>query len=355
MNDEVFERLAEALNKLPNGFPRTTSKIEIQMLKKMFSNEEAALAGQLTYHYDTAADIAQRTGKAAKDVYDRLVKLAKRGFVWYSRGNGGLRFRLAPFIVGIYEAFLEGMDHEFAHLFEEYMVDGGATGLMQWQPAVHRVVPARGSVKSEYILPYDDIRAMLEAAVDFRVRDCICRKQRDLLDRRKCDFPLRMCINFSPLQRPTHIDTISKKEALALLDESEALGLVHTVSNCIKDVYYVCNCCGCCCGILRGITEWGINESVAHANYYAVVQEMECTGCGVCRERCQVHAITEHEGIAVINQERCIGCGLCVSGCTAEAVRLERRPDAEIVNPPEDFHAWEKARLKNRKMVNNVV
>jgi ferredoxin len=189
---------------------------------------------------------------------------------------------------------------------------------------------------------------MLEACKSFRVRDCICRVQQDLLENRKCDFPVKMCVNFSPVERPAHPNTLSKEEALAILDKAEEVGLVHTVSNTAKDIYYVCNCCGCCCGILRGITDYGIAESVAYANYYAVIDPEECTGCGICIERCQVNAIREEDGIAVVDREKCIGCGLCVTGCTTDAVQLQKKPDAELAHPTEDFAAWELKRLKNR-------
>jgi hypothetical protein len=41
LNDLIYERLAEALDRLPNGFPRTSSNVEIRLLKKIFSPEEA--------------------------------------------------------------------------------------------------------------------------------------------------------------------------------------------------------------------------------------------------------------------------------------------------------------------------
>ena len=48
---------------------------------------------------------------------------------------------------------------------------------------------------------------------------------------------------------------------------------------------------------------------------------------------------------------KCIGCGICVTGCPNEAVRLIRRPDAEIISPPVDFKAWEQERLRNRSLI----
>jgi electron transport complex protein RnfB len=127
------------------------------------------------------------------------------------------------------------------------------------------------------------------------------------------------------------------------------VGLVHSVSNVIEGVFYVCNCCGCCCGVLRGITEYGIEHSIARANYYAVIEEDECANCGICVARCQVNAISEKSEMAIVDRARCIGCGLCVSGCPVGAVRLEKRHGAEIVHPPENFEAWEHERMKSRE------
>jgi electron transport complex protein RnfB len=353
MNDDVFERLAEALDRLPNGFPRTPSNVEILLLKKIFSPEEAALASQLTGDMEAVDAIAKRIGLPAEDVKTALKNMTRRGLVRAEadKKTNMLRFRLAPFIVGIYESQLEDMDHEFAHLFEEYMVDGGAVGIMRPQPALHRVVPVHGTVKSEWILPYDDVRSILESSKSFSVRDCICRVQQDLIGKRRCDFPLKNCLSFSPIERPERPDSISKEEALAILDETEELGLVHCVSNIAKNFSYVCNCCGCCCGILRGITDWGIDTSVAAANYYSVINPDICENCGICVQRCQVEAIREDNGITTVDRTHCIGCGLCVTGCPYGAVELKRKPDDEIIHPPEDFMTWEQERLRNRGLL----
>lgn len=190
MNDEVYDLLADALDKLPNGFPRTPSNVEIPLLKKLFTPEEARLAGSLTMEYESADKIAKRVDMEEKELQHTLIDMAKRGQVLFRKTDRKLYFRLAPFLVGIYEDHLERMDHEFAHLFEEYMADGGAAGIMKPLPAVQRVVPAQGTVKSEWILPYEDVRRMLEDAKVFGVRECICRKQQTLIEKRKCDFPL---------------------------------------------------------------------------------------------------------------------------------------------------------------------
>ena len=353
MSDEVYERLIDALDALPNGFPRTPSRVEILVLKKIFSEEEAAIASQLTGKMETVDEIADRAGLPAEETSKRLFQIVQRGMVWIDRQDGKTTFRLAPFVVGIYEAQLELMDHELAHLVEQYMVEGGAAGIMKPQPALHRVIPHQNTVKSESILPYEDVCALLLKSKAFHLRACICRAQQDQLGR-KCDFPLEMCLSFSDTERGAWPGDLTQEEALALLDKSEEVGLVHTVSNITEGVGYICNCCGCCCGILRGITEWGIENSVAFANYYAVIDPVICNNCGTCIQRCQVSAISEGDGFSVVDRARCIGCGLCVSGCPNDVARLERKPEAEIVHPPANFAAWEQERLRNRDIVHDA-
>ncbi len=348
MKEDVYGKLADALNKLPNGFPRTKSGVELAILEMVFSPEEADLASQLSGKYESADDIAKRVSATAEKLKAVLIEMAKRGLVWYDEVDGALRFRLAPFVVGFFEAQLHTMNHEFAHLVEEYFAEGGAEGIMKPQPALHRVIPSQGAVKSEWILPYDDVKALLQSQKTFSLRDCICRVQQDLLKSRRCSFPVRTCLSFSAYERPPRPEDVSKEEALALLDEFEKIGLVHTVSNVMKGLSYVCNCCGCCCGILRGINDWGIEKSVAYANYYSEIDSDECVGCGLCVKRCQVKAISEQDGVAVVDRKRCIGCGLCVTGCPNGAAKLHLKPKEEIVNPPLDYAVWERERLHNR-------
>jgi len=348
MGDAVYERLAEQLDALPNGFPRTESGVEIRLLKKVAAPEEAWLAGQLSRKMDSAAEIADRTGLPEQEVTERLRELIRQSLVRTEKKDGVRRYRLAPFLVGIWEGQLETMDHELAHLFEQYMMLKGGEGILGPYPAVHRVVPARKAVQTEWILPYDDVRALLMESKSFIARDCLCRAEQDLIGNRKCDFPLQNCLSFSPVEGAFGANGISRDEALAILDETEDIGLVHCVSNSIDNVSYVCNCCGCCCGVLRGITEWGVENSVVRANYYSETDTDMCTGCGICEDRCQVGAVTVVDGIAVVDRGRCLGCGICATGCPNEAIHLHRLPDADTVTPLLNFTAWEEERLRSR-------
>jgi Na+-translocating ferredoxin:NAD+ oxidoreductase RNF subunit RnfB len=121
---------------------------------------------------------------------------------------------------------------------------------------------------------------------------------------------------------------ITKEEAKQVLAKAEEDGLVHHSSNHLGKKIFICNCCGCCCKALAGITKHGIPDAVARSNYYAVVDGDDCNACEVCLDRCQVDAIKMEDDVAVASKEACIGCGLCVTDCPTECISLARKaPD----------------------------
>jgi electron transport complex protein RnfB len=351
MYEDSYHKLASALDRLPSGFPKTESGVEIEILRRLFKPEEAELVSNLTRDMEPSIDIARRANLGEAEAEHMLSALAKRGLVRFTVENDKRQYRLAPWIVGLYEAQVDSMDHSFAHLVEDYFQQGGAEGLMKPLPSLHRVIPAHGAVKTEWILPYDDVKKLMESCKTFAVEDCVCRKQQDLIGGRKCSFPIHNCMRFSKYERPSRKGDISKEEALALLDETEKIGLVHTVSNVMEGLNYMCNCCGCCCGILRGVTDFGIKNSVAIANYFSTIESESCIGCGLCEQRCQVDAVTVRDNVAFVDLDKCIGCGLCVTGCPVGAARLQIKPEEKMVDPPKDYKVWEDERLKNRGLL----
>ncbi len=51
------------------------------------------------------------------------------------------------------------------------------------------------------------------------------------------------------------------------------------------------------------------------------IDENECTGCGICVEKCPVSAISMEDCKAKINMEQCIHCGTCHSVCPRGAIK----------------------------------
>jgi len=86
--------------------------------------------------------------------------------------------------------------------------------------------------------------------------------------------------------------------------------------------------------VLRSLKMHPAPAQMVQSNYFARVDEEECTGCETCLERCQMDAIDVVDGIAGINLERCIGCGLCVTTCPVEAIELVKKPEDQLYEPP---------------------
>ena len=111
------------------------------------------------------------------------------------------------------------------------------------------------------------------------------------------------------------------EEALAVLRRASEAGLVHSVSNNQQGVIYICNCCTCSCGILRGLAELGIANAVARSAFVARVAEDDCVGCDLCLDRCQFEALSL-DGVVHIDAGRCVGCGVCALACPEGALAI---------------------------------
>jgi len=74
-------------------------------------------------------------------------------------------------------------------------------------------------------------------------------------------------------------------------------------------------------------------------NYYASVSAEDCSGCGICVERCQVNAVSIDDGLGVssVNLGRCIGCGNCTVSCPSGAMSLLKKENETI--PPASSEA----------------
>ncbi|MHA2475432.1 MAG: hypothetical protein ACXAES_19610 [Promethearchaeota archaeon] len=67
----VYRELQQHLDKLPVGFPQTDSGVEIQILKLLFTPEEAQIALKLQLIPDTLRTVYRR----AKDIIDSKEEL----------------------------------------------------------------------------------------------------------------------------------------------------------------------------------------------------------------------------------------------------------------------------------------
>ena len=96
MSNEIYHKLAKVLDTLPNGFPSTDSEIEIKILEKVFTPEEAELFCDLRLTAETAEEIANRTGRPIEGLEEKLFSMWKRGEIDVSSLGGIKKFRMMP-------------------------------------------------------------------------------------------------------------------------------------------------------------------------------------------------------------------------------------------------------------------
>ncbi len=353
MSDPAYQKLAKVLDTLPNGFPASESGVEINMLKHIFSPEDADLFCDMRLSFETADQIAKRTGRPIEGLDDHLKQMWEKGQIFGVDFGTVCVYRMAPWVFGIFEFQLKHMTRELAEMCREYEKTFGPQFFTSEVPLMN-VVPVEEDIEStEATLPFEQVSAIIENGKSFAVNDCVCKKEHELLGER-CDRPMEVCLAIAPIpdffkgDHPMKARPITKQEAYDILKLSEAAGLVHLTSNFEKGHYFICNCCSCCCGVLKGVNEYGGAKAV-NANYYAKIDEQACISCGVCAdERCQVHAIEQTDDSYAVIEDKCIGCGLCVSTCPSEAIHLIRKNAADIVLPPADENDWYRRRSKVR-------
>jgi hypothetical protein len=242
MHQDVYRKLADALDAIPNGFPATESGSELRLLAKIFTPEEAELASVMSSHREPADKIAARAGIDPKVAYRTLKAMVRKGQILAGRKDRQVVFGLMPFAVGIYEEQLPRIDQELAELFEEYYqeVEGAFS---HFEPSLHRVIPVEEAVPAGIeIYPYERATELLENAKDWAVRDCICRIQQELVGK-GCDRPKGNCLVFAPVEDVfggSKVDRrITKEEALRILHEAEEAGLVHSPGNYQDGNFYI--------------------------------------------------------------------------------------------------------------------
>jgi ferredoxin len=340
------------LDAIPNGFPATESGAELRLLAKMFTPEEAALASQMRLGREPVADIAARADMDPETAYRMLKTMVRKGLIRYRKADGQLIFGLMPFAVGFYEEQLPRMDKEMAALFEAYFQEIQGLSAVTGGPALLRVIPVGEAVPVDLeIYPYERATEMIENAKSWGVRKCICRVQQHLIGK-GCDHETETCLMFAPVAGysfNSEMDrVIDKEEALRILAEAEEAGLVHTTGNYRDGLSYICNCCSCCCGVLRGLAEFDVPTAVAHSGFQAVVDTELCIGCEDCVPRCQFGALAVPEDVCMVDVARCVGCGVCATVCPTDALRLERRPESDSPQVPADNREWMAQRAKER-------
>ena len=337
METDSYRKLAQHLDKLPGGFPPSDSGVELRLLKRLFTPEEAELAVHLTLDREEARVIGDRAGLDLAEAEPMLREMARKGLIFSIEPEGApTLYQAVPWIVGIYEFQVNNLDEGFVQDVNEYIRTRGKVSRPQPVPQI-RTIPVGQSIEPHLeALPYERAEELVKAHGKFAVAPCICRRKAEIAGA-GCGAPKEACLMFDDWAdyyvRNGLGRYIDRAEVMEILTMANKANLVLQPNNS-RDIVFMCCCCGCCCGVLNRLKLHPRPSEQVASPFIARHEPETCEGCGICLDRCQMDALTLENDQAVLNSTRCIGCGLCVSTCPTGSLTLVRKPENEQIKVP---------------------
>ncbi len=333
---KVYNALRELLDTHSAGCPEAPEIIEI--LKLLFTESEAKVALGLGFSPFTVDIIARRARTDPEETRTHLESMADKGLVFTIDRKGRRFYGIVPTMPGLYEfpvmrpEPLE-CEEQLVALWKKYIPRLSKCMGSPSMP-ISRVIPIEEKVRDDRnVLPYEKVYELIDKARAVGIAKCACRVYGS-----NCDAPKEACMVFDDICEylisrgiARRISKEEMKDYLRLFDEQ---GLVHQMNNSQDKIDIVCNCCPCCCALLKCINTYDNPYAVNPSGFIPKNMAEACTGCGLCAdERCPMKAITMEDELPKIDPSRCIGCGLCVTGCPDDALKLVRREDWRLPAP----------------------
>ncbi|MFW9967383.1 MAG: ATP-binding protein [Candidatus Thorarchaeota archaeon] len=200
-----------------------------------------------------------------------------------------------------------------------------------------RVIPLNISLEAvQAVSPTEEILNVVRRVSALAIGYCYCRSTH-----KNCDSEVWTCIHvgtaesLSELAERMPIKSATLEEVEELIIRSNERGLVHQLLTAPSPDYFyvICNCCPCCCVMLRSAVNYGMTQAVLASNFLAEQIEDKCNNCGQCISRCHFNARYMDSSTLVFVTEKCVGCGLCVSSCELGAIKMSRRTSFGCTRP----------------------
>ncbi len=327
---DMYEKLQEMLDTHPSSAPRSETFQEI--LRMLFTPDEVALAVHMSFKPKAVEDIARSASVTSERAAGLLEAMASKVVIFSLNKNGKMLYALIPTIPGLFEfPFMKGELtpelKKLGNLWEQYHHEALGNAFSGKPTPQIRIIPISTSLDATTnVHPYEEVKKLIGDAGYLGLAHCACR-----VSVGKCDAPWEVCIIFGShakfLVERGYAREVTKEQALEALLISEQAGLVHTSNNSADKPVVICNCCPCCCTVLRGLTQLNNPNAFSKSRFEARVIGERCTGCGLCAdERCFFGAVSMSGDKASVDAGRCVGCGLCVTACPAEAMVMAERP-----------------------------
>ena len=345
---EIYMKLGDKIDSLP--FRINKNKALFDLLKELYSTEEAELVIKMPYGLSPADQIEKTTGIEKNKLASILESLCTKGLVVDLWIDNRYFYMPSPMAIGIFEfTMMRTGDNlntkKWAELFHEYLSDGNfyAVNFADGQQiSPMRTLPHEGTVdQSDFteVLDYEKAISIVESHEKFAIGLCSCRHEKLHAGVKKCEFPLDVCATFGNsvdfMVRHNFAKSVSKTQMLENIARSKEMGLVFSCDNVKNNVSFLCQCCGCCCNMLLGISKFGYPNTIVTSDFEANINSDTCEGCAKCAKACPIGAIEmissenpekQNKKVASINKSICIGCGVCSLKCSKTgSLKLIRR------------------------------
>ncbi len=344
--------LQQRLDRNVTGAPDSPTFLRI--LQLLFTPDEADLARRIPTTFIPLRRLARRAHLDEARLADMVASMAERGLVFDLEHEGQRYVALPPVVIGFFEfTFMRAREDyplaELAQLFEQYFYEREdfARAVFEGQTQVGRsLVREEALPEGDHteVLDWERASWVVETASSHAVSLCACRHHAQQAGH-PCPHPMRTCLSLNGaadiLARQGIAEPITKGEAMGILEQAKAAGLAQTGDNVQRNVSYICNCCGCSCGMMNAIRRFDLRQAVVTSNWISEINVDLCNGCTRCVKVCPVNAITIASGQrdgrfrkwAVRDADLCLGCGVCYTHCKRGALRM--RPRARRVFTPE--------------------
>jgi len=375
--EKRFKKAAQAIIAAgPMPFPLTDTFIKILQYYLDEKDLEFIKAFKLKPSLTMDEIKAKLTDWSEEEIQQQADSIAKKGFMFNQPSSKGLMvYRLMPIVmIGAFEyQFMQekptdeaGLQRlkEISELYEQLMKElGGAIQrnydsmvvTFEKTPSIDRTVPLRETAEGktikiekevgaeEQVLPSQTVEEIINKYDDIAVGNCFCRQYREMLGETfDIGISAEVCFTFGKSAR--HViqqgfgRRVTKEEALEIMKNVEKAGLVHKAfhnkSDIMQEENSICNCHPAFCDNFRLYRE-GVFAILNTAFYLSQINPDECTGCGICVEKCPMTAISlDADNIAIVDESHCIGCGLCAHFCPADAVCLKEGQRRVFIPPP---------------------
>ncbi len=319
-----------------------------EILEILYTPEEAALAARLPVRPTSLERLSARLGVPPAELAARLDPMCDKGVVMdlVHPRTGRTSYLLSPPVVGFFEYSLmrarDGIPKKrMAEALDAYtrLDPAFANEAFGHDTKVGRALVHEEAISDEPlpdVLAWERATSVVGKARAWAVSLCFCRHEAEHLGR-ACDAPMEICLSLNGgaefVVRRGFGRAIPRDEALRILADSRARGLVQLADNVMSRPTFVCNCCGCCCEQLQGVSRHGL-AAVNPSGFEPRLAVAACAGCSRCARACPVAAIAmvprREDGARrtslapEIDLDRCIGCGVCASACQKEALRMAR-------------------------------